>query len=379
MKEAEIVKHPEFPHVTWDLPPAEKGKLAVARGRGGPFNIAYEVHGHGPIHMLWIMGLGSLKTTWQRQTKDFGHDRSSEFSCLVLDNRGMGESDKPYLRYSTREMAKDTIEVLDHVGWTGEREVHVTGISMGGMIAQELVGHSLRIPNQAQHLTPRQGLLIPKRVASLTLLSTAARIVNTVVRSLLRFSLLLTGSSGQDQQRRPLQGYLENLRNRINMLIPKAIDEQVAHMKYLCFSDAFLASPDNDGNFPTNGDRFAAQEILKRKDPNNFPRHGFLLQVIAAGYHHKSATQLRELRHKVGRERIQVVHGSLDRMISLPHAEVLIKELGGPNEVRYVVFEGVGHVIPMESRQEFKQLMLDFIEKTRALDAKDALNGGAGP
>jgi hypothetical protein len=52
---------------------------------------------------------------------------------------GMGKSDKPILRYSTSEMAKDLIELLDHLGWTSPRELNVTGVSMGGMICQELV------------------------------------------------------------------------------------------------------------------------------------------------------------------------------------------------------------------------------------------------
>lgn len=77
--------------------------------------------------------------TWQRQTRDFGHTEADQYSCLIFDNRGMGESDKPLLRYTTSEMARDVIELLDHVGWTGERSVHVVGISMGGMIAQEMV------------------------------------------------------------------------------------------------------------------------------------------------------------------------------------------------------------------------------------------------
>ena len=51
----------------------------------------------------------------------------------------MGESDKPLMRYSTSEMAKDVVDVLDHIGWTAQRHLHVIGISMGGMIAQELV------------------------------------------------------------------------------------------------------------------------------------------------------------------------------------------------------------------------------------------------
>ena len=91
------------------------------------------------------MGLGGFKSAWQRQSKDFGHgqntnrDQSTKYSCLVFDNRGVGESDKPLARYSTSEMAKDTLELVDHVGWTKGRQLHVIGSSMGGMIAQELV------------------------------------------------------------------------------------------------------------------------------------------------------------------------------------------------------------------------------------------------
>ena len=85
------------------------------------------------------MGLATFKTSWQRQTKDFGHDQPDNYSCLIFDNRGMGESDKPTMRYSTSEMAKDTLELVDHIGWTNPRDLHVIGVSMGGMIAQELV------------------------------------------------------------------------------------------------------------------------------------------------------------------------------------------------------------------------------------------------
>lgn len=85
------------------------------------------------------MGLGAFKWYWQRQTIDFGHDQASKYSCLIFDNRGMGESDKPVMRYSTSEMAKDTLELLDHLGWIANRSVHIIGISMGGMTAQEMV------------------------------------------------------------------------------------------------------------------------------------------------------------------------------------------------------------------------------------------------
>lgn len=85
------------------------------------------------------MGLGGMKYAWQRQTKDFAHAKANQYSSLVLDNRGIGESDKPMKRYSTSEMAKDTIDLIDQIGWTRERELHIIGISMGGMIAQEMV------------------------------------------------------------------------------------------------------------------------------------------------------------------------------------------------------------------------------------------------
>lgn len=52
MSAEELQKHPEFPYVTWDLSPTKKGNVAAARDRGGPINIAYEVHGHGPAHLV---------------------------------------------------------------------------------------------------------------------------------------------------------------------------------------------------------------------------------------------------------------------------------------------------------------------------------------
>lgn len=33
-------------------------------------------------------------------------------------------------------MAEDVIVLLEYIGWTGQRDLHVVGISLGGMIAQ---------------------------------------------------------------------------------------------------------------------------------------------------------------------------------------------------------------------------------------------------
>jgi len=249
------------------------------------------------------MGLAAYRTAWKRQTKYFGHDRPDRYQCLIFDNRGMALSDKPSCRYSTTEMAKDTIELLEHVGWLpasslalskyggeAKRDIHVAGISMGGMIAQELAS------------------LIPNHIASLNLISTAPRLVRTVP-------------------------FIQNLRQRINMFIPREIDIQLDEIAHRLFSDEFLAAPDtevdeNGSHFPINQDRFAAGELQKRSDKEGFTRKGFMLQAIAAGWHHKSPSEIKRLGDVVGRERITVVHGTQDRMIDFKHFELLREELG---------------------------------------------------
>jgi hypothetical protein len=47
-----LLKHPEYDYAIWDLKPVQKGKVAAANGRGGPIDIAYEVHGSGDKHMV---------------------------------------------------------------------------------------------------------------------------------------------------------------------------------------------------------------------------------------------------------------------------------------------------------------------------------------
>lgn len=164
----------------------------------------------------WIMGMAGFKTAWQRQTKDFGHgqntnrDQSTKYSCLIFDNRGVGESDKPLMRYSTSEMAMDTLELIDHLGWTSERQLHVIGSSLGGMIGQELVSIAFQLYEKRAYLAQMQALMVPDRIASFTLISTAPRLFSTIVS--IRSRTL--GRSFADS----FKGWFQNLRDRINML-----------------------------------------------------------------------------------------------------------------------------------------------------------------
>ncbi len=58
----------------------------------------------------------------------------------------------------------------------------------------------------------------------------------------------------------------------------------------------------------------------------------------------------------------------MDRMITLPHGEVLCDELGGEERgITKIIVQGRGHALPMEWRREFTRLIGGFVEKTQNL------------
>lgn len=65
------------------------------------------------------------------------------------------------------------------------------------------------------------------------------------------------------------------------------------------------------------------------------------------------------------------MHGTIDSMITHPHAEVLVRELGGEEQgITKYIFEGRGHVLMLEERKEFARLIAALIEKTEAMKDK---------
>jgi len=107
----------------------------------GSLELYYEEHGSGDP-LLLIMGLAADSRAWLFQVPDFAR----HYRTIVFDNRGVGRSAKPPGPYTIHEMADDTAGLLDVLGIA---RAHVVGVSMGGMIAQEL---ALRHPERVRGL-----------------------------------------------------------------------------------------------------------------------------------------------------------------------------------------------------------------------------------
>jgi len=109
----------------------------------GTHSIHYEVVGRNDAPpLLLVMGMGFSSRAWHTLPALLRAD----FRVVVLDNCGTGRSSVPRRIFRTRDMADDAIAVLDALGLS---RVDVFGISMGGMIAQEL---ALRHPDRVRAL-----------------------------------------------------------------------------------------------------------------------------------------------------------------------------------------------------------------------------------
>lgn len=104
-------------------------------------SIYWEQEGEGPP-LLLIMGLGYSMAMWHRLRPVL----AQTFRAIAFDNRGVGSSDVPEPPYSIPDMARDAVAVLDAADVP---DAHVIGVSMGGVIAQQL---ALDTPDRVRSL-----------------------------------------------------------------------------------------------------------------------------------------------------------------------------------------------------------------------------------
>ncbi len=95
--------------------------------------------------LVLVMGLGGDHTAWGFQVPVL----AERYRVIAFDNRGAGQTDQPDLPYTTRGMAEDTVGLMDALGIP---RAHVCGVSLGGMIAQELaLNHPDRVLSLQLH------------------------------------------------------------------------------------------------------------------------------------------------------------------------------------------------------------------------------------
>jgi 3-oxoadipate enol-lactonase len=266
----------------------------------------YEEHGSG-YPLLLIMGLAADSMAWLFQVPEF----SKHYRTIVFDNRGVGRSSKPPGPYTISQMADDTAGLLDVLGIA---QTHVVGVSMGGMIAQELA------------------LRHPRLVRGLVLACTYPEPDADIERQR-QFSVQELGgrvSAGGDVQ--------------IDL---KAFDP-------MAFFQQLLPLAFN-------------QEFIEKELPKIMPlfagalQYGFSMEAIlgqvAAVMSHKATDRL----HQIAAPTL-VITGDADRLVPPANSEILAKHIPA---ARLVKIPGGSHGFNFETPEVFNREVLSFLATVR--------------
>jgi pimeloyl-ACP methyl ester carboxylesterase len=115
----------------------------MARVRVGQIELDCERSGSGPP-LLLIMGMSGTALHWG---EPFLERLRGDFEVIAYDHRGVGESSRLEGPVTIAQLAQDASGLLSALELDS---AHVLGVSMGGMIAQEL---ALAHPEQVRTLT----------------------------------------------------------------------------------------------------------------------------------------------------------------------------------------------------------------------------------
>jgi pimeloyl-ACP methyl ester carboxylesterase len=132
---AHFVRSPDPPR------PGKQDLISVPFASRGALELYYESTGDGPAALL-ISGQAMTLSTWWRTVPVL----AESFRVVTFDNRDMGRSGHWPWPYTVAQMADDAVAVLDTAGVD---RAHIYGISLGGMVAQEV---ALRYPDRVQAL-----------------------------------------------------------------------------------------------------------------------------------------------------------------------------------------------------------------------------------
>ncbi len=262
--------------------------------RSGSLRIAYELRGALHWRRPWlvlIQGMGLDRFGWEPVL----HRLRRRFRLVLVDNRGTGHSDRPRGSYGVADMAGDVVAVLDAAGIG---RAHVLGISLGGLVAQELaIDHPDRVDRLVLAGTaPGWPFAYPMPAASVRAMATAASLPAEAAR------------------RRHTENALSahTVRNR-----PELVDR-----------------------------------LLELQSAQSADRRAVSAQAAAGA---RYAGRLRQARI---RARTLVLHGGADTVVDPRNARLLARRIP---DARLVTFPGLGHLLFWEDPDGFAAAVTSFL------------------
>jgi pimeloyl-ACP methyl ester carboxylesterase len=243
--------------------------------------------------VVFLNGLSGDHLYWSGQLRALG----KRYRCLAVDNRDVGRSSLSPEPYTTRDLAADVAGLLEQAGVPA---AHVVGLSMGGMIAQELA------------------LAWPERVRSLVLVNTLARSDEWFRGTLRAFALIR-------RQVADTAGFFDAI-----------LPWWVGHR--------FFEGPE----------RTAWLRWLLHQNPHAQPLDGFLRQ-LAAIEGHDALDRLPLVRCPV------LVLGGEDDCVCPPRYSRQIR--AHIDHAELTLLPGVGHAAPIEDAARFNACIAEFLAR----------------
>jgi pimeloyl-ACP methyl ester carboxylesterase len=254
------------------------------------FRMYYEEHGSG-FPLLLINGLGSDHLEWLHQVPPF----DAHFRVVVFDNRGTGMSDVPPGPYTTAQMADDAASLLRALGIG---RAHVLGVSLGGMIAQEV---ALRHPERVEGLV-----------------------------------LVCTGPGGELSVRPSPEAMAV-----FSLATGKDPEAELRRMLPFLYTDACIRERPGE-----------VEGFVRRRLDHPTPPEGYLSQ-LAAAVTHDASSRLEKIR-----ARTLVITGDADRLVNRENSLRLAGRIPG---ARLVVLPGAPHRLFAETADAFNREVLRFL------------------
>ncbi len=250
----------------------------------------YERRGTGEP-LLLIMGMSGNTGHWGEA---FLQDLERTFEVIAYDHRGIGQSAEHWDPFTIRHLADDAVALLDALGL---ERVHVCGISMGGMVAQEIAINA------------------PERVRTLTLGCTYCGGPDATFASEQDMRFLAEALTSGDRERA--------LRAMFAINVSPTYADDPAHW----------------------------QEFVERASATPTPQAFIQLQMQAI-IGHDAHDRLGEITAPT-----LVVHGTLDRMLPAGNAQVIADLIPG---ARLELLEDIGHCFFWEAPDRSAALIRDL-------------------